>query len=277
MPKQRIIAFILLLFLFGCSTHPLPEDVTRKSTFDLVQKILCEAKEGIDGEGLSALSLKNTYIGFDFSFDMEEKNNAKNGSFEFLDPFGRGSFSLKLSGGVEKTRKNVRFFRVVESFQTIKDYKDCFVDTARANLIYPIAGKVGVDEVVHTFVRLERLTKLPANANKNGSIFSDALTFTTELSAGATPHLIINSGLGGFKLRNASLDAEASRKDIHGLTIAISAKPKEEAPVLLNRPLLRAAPLVSPENPAAPVIYELERLRNRDEDTQIIERLRPLP
>ncbi len=279
MISQRVTIAIPVLMLLGCSTHPLPEDVTRKTTFEIVERIRCEAREGIMRETLSAAGLKNIYIGMDFSFDMEEKNDAKNGSLEFSDPFGRGSFSLTLNGGVEKARQTERFFRVVESFQELKDYKLCSADGAQPNLIYPTSGRVGVDEVVHTFIKLERLTRLSVQKKRDDAIFSDTLTFTTDLSAGANPNLIINSGVGGFRLRNASIETEVRRKDIHKITIAISQAPAAGTvpDVLLNGRILRAAPLVGLANPAAPVIYELERLRNRDDDAQIIERLRPLP
>jgi len=33
-----------LIALGGCSTFPLPDDVTRKSTYDIIQQIRCEAR-----------------------------------------------------------------------------------------------------------------------------------------------------------------------------------------------------------------------------------------
>lgn len=40
------ISWLCLLFV-GCSAHPLPEDVTRSTTVEIVQRIRCEAKQAI--------------------------------------------------------------------------------------------------------------------------------------------------------------------------------------------------------------------------------------
>src|SRR5262245_14766396 len=59
----------------GCSMHPLPEDVSRKNTYDIVEKIRCEAAEGLRGVPRDHPLLRNTYIGYDFNFNIEENNN----------------------------------------------------------------------------------------------------------------------------------------------------------------------------------------------------------
>ena len=74
------------LGLFGCSTHPLPQDVARVSTVDIVRRIRCEAKEGLE-EALQRAAehgalrkahvekiVKLTTIGYEFTFMMSEDN-----------------------------------------------------------------------------------------------------------------------------------------------------------------------------------------------------------
>jgi hypothetical protein len=39
---------VTALLLGGCAIHPLPEDVTRNTTYDIVQKIRCEGREALD-------------------------------------------------------------------------------------------------------------------------------------------------------------------------------------------------------------------------------------
>src|ERR1043166_3471481 len=43
------------LTLAGCSIHPLPEDVTRETTYRIVQKIRCEAREALTELSVAAL------------------------------------------------------------------------------------------------------------------------------------------------------------------------------------------------------------------------------
>ena len=41
-----LIGAALAAGLAGCSMHPLPDDVSRVSTVDIVERIRCEAQEG---------------------------------------------------------------------------------------------------------------------------------------------------------------------------------------------------------------------------------------
>ena len=78
--------------------HPLPEDVSRKSTFDIVKKLRCEAREGVLQSAMSIKALENTYIGFDFDLTMTENNNANSGLLEFINPYVGGKFTLTVKG-----------------------------------------------------------------------------------------------------------------------------------------------------------------------------------
>src|SRR5215470_14962341 len=85
---------VLLAFpLAGCSMHPLPENFPlnfpRASTFDVVQKVRCEAKAGLDRFNNSRHQdhvrqiIEATSIGYDFSFVMTENNDATGGDLHF--------------------------------------------------------------------------------------------------------------------------------------------------------------------------------------------------
>jgi hypothetical protein len=99
------LAATLAFGLSGCSMHPLPEDVSRATTADIVARIRCEAKEGLESFRRQPLSPKdiehvklivdNTTIGFEFDFNIEEDNKASGGRLEFEKP--SGSFSLVLT------------------------------------------------------------------------------------------------------------------------------------------------------------------------------------
>ena len=53
---RSLCAIFLTALLAGCSIHPLPDDVTRDSTFDIVEKIRCEARDAIAAELLGLLN-----------------------------------------------------------------------------------------------------------------------------------------------------------------------------------------------------------------------------
>src|SRR5215813_12438385 len=74
---------LFLLPLLGCSIHPLPGDIPRVATIDIVERIRCEAKAGLISvlredprtQKLDARILEGTKIGYDFHFDITETNN----------------------------------------------------------------------------------------------------------------------------------------------------------------------------------------------------------
>lgn len=59
---------------FGCSTHPLQEDVTGVSTVDIVHKVRCEAKAAIARyDRLSEFD--KAAIAYNFTFAVTENND----------------------------------------------------------------------------------------------------------------------------------------------------------------------------------------------------------
>jgi hypothetical protein len=62
--------FALSAALFGCSMHPLTEDVARKNTFDIVEKIRCEAAEALRLVPANHPLLSEVFVGYDFDFDI---------------------------------------------------------------------------------------------------------------------------------------------------------------------------------------------------------------
>jgi len=404
--------------LFGCSSHPLIEDYSRKNTSSIVKKIRCEVRDALrqidiespshreckvhadnlreykacvnrvnhlncdhvrggirsceklkgdekvscdsarsravaeykkcviatpseyeakicgirEGDSVAEriakyrnCQLSNYLIGFDFKLDITEKNNAAGGKLDFINPYIGGKFSLALSGGAEKTRKSERFFRTIESFDSIAKRKGCGTTEEAEDLIYPIAGKVGLDEVVVTFLELDNSVELRALEKKASgssaesksedagggrrsaanpeeasasapkefpSIFSDTLTFTTKLSAGIKPTLELNSGAGNFKLRNASIDGTSERLDVHQVAVAMSKRAPDVSVVEFSAEIVgiaaiaatasnfsggafsRPRPTVITSPDATPIILELDRLRNKNDDETILESFR---
>ena len=98
--------------LIGCSIHPLPDDVSRKTTYDIVEKIRCEAKAAVEefGRGFA-----NASIVYNFTFNINEHNDAAAG-FTFLEPFKAAGTSVNLvaSGTSNRTREGIRNFELIE-------------------------------------------------------------------------------------------------------------------------------------------------------------------
>src|SRR5262245_6526378 len=215
--------------LLGCSMHPLPENflLSRASTFDIVERIRCEAKAGLDryrSDREAQKIIAATTIGYDFEFDMTEDNNAgtesKPGKLTFTNKNKKGKgLDLDLTASAERKRQNVRRFLIVEDLAKLSE-AECSGPPVRANWVYPIAGTIGMDEVVATYIRLEKLSDLvkpkDSDAISEGLLgsgksvlFGDVLTFRTTLTAGAEPTLRLAPAKSRFRLTNASIVATA--------------------------------------------------------------------
>lgn len=274
----------------GCSTYPLPQDYSRKYTVDIVKHIRCEVAEGVRSlPPATPEELEGTVIGFDFTFKMTEDNNATSGVLGFTNPVGGGTFKLDLSGSAEKKRFNERAFRVIDTMAKLRDEPDCSIEDQRRNFAYPIAGRIGLEELVHSYWQVRDLSTFTPGEDKR--FFTDKLTFTTTLSAGISPNLEVKAAGADFKLTNASIDGDLVRKDEHQVTVAIVqsvAKKVVKVPVRVRVPQPRHTPDMAPGAESAPsyrtiyrdqtrvvpntpaatqsVIEELNRQRDRDDD-----------
>lgn len=143
--------------LAGCSIHPIPDDVSRYATEDIVRHVRCEAKDAVRDEIRKALIEHNlgdtgieadkvlapgnfelirrrdpklaakflgygaSTITYDFEFTITETNN-KSGTLAFAVPFvNSAGFTLGLDGGLDKTRNAIRKFRTMETFKELDE------------------------------------------------------------------------------------------------------------------------------------------------------------
>jgi len=244
--------------LVGCSIHPLPEDVTRKTTFDIVQAIRCEAGRAVvdvaDLRGIDGA------IAYEFTFDITEINNIDSG-ITFTYPFVHGGqFSLGATADLDRTRQAKRNFRILDTFDALRaaaKKPDCASPQLEKNWVYPIAGDIGIYEVVATFARLAEVTTFGQPGTNFGKsdngvyTFGDTLTFTTELDGELHPKLMLSPVTGKFRVTEAHLDLKADRKDMHEVVVALAGgkKPKGAA---LRGAALRGAALPAPPLAAGP-------------------------
>jgi hypothetical protein len=122
-PAFGLTVLLLLLPLTGCSIHPIPDDVSRKTTYVIVQKIRCEAKAAVEqyGRGLQEAS-----IVYQFTFDINEHNDATAG-FSLLYPGTSGTFNLSANADLNRERDGNRNFELIDSFDDLRKL-DCTRD-----------------------------------------------------------------------------------------------------------------------------------------------------
>jgi hypothetical protein len=294
----------------GCSMHPLPEDVSRASTYDIVQHLRCEAWAGLrtfrrDDPYVKKI-VEGTTIGYEFSFTISESNSAASGALDFKRTAFKGDdlgFTLAFKASAVKTRDNTRVFRVFEELKDLDAAADCADVMAKGpNPAYPLTGTVGVDEIIRSYIRLERLTDLARG--DNDVVFSDKLEFTTNVGVGVAPTIELVTAAGSLRLSKASITGSASRDDIHSVTVALARDEKHED-VDLRSPAGRstvrkasgsrstrqawrdsdsAATSRSLSTLAAKstgartrVLLELQRRRNVQEDAKVVSRVLGVP
>jgi hypothetical protein len=236
--RRAVAAAVGTALLGGCAIHPLPGDFSRTSTYEIVEKIRCEAAGALREAKLDQDFLMKAYIGLDFDFNITETNNAGTllapGSLTFTDLSNDSTVSV--SGAAERQRTAQRKFRIVETLDKLST-ADCSPQTVRANWLHPITGSIGMHEVVRSYVGLEKLTTFAKHDSPSDQfgdtvsalpmVFSDVLRFQTTLSAGVKPELRLSApGIGSFHLTGASIFGSAVRADDHKLTVVLARDPK---------------------------------------------------
>lgn len=233
---RLVLALVLFAPLIGCSIHPLPDDVSRKTTFDIVEKIRCEAKAAVMQYGRG---FKDASIVYNFTFDIKELNDAS-GGFTLSNPFASGgAFNLTASAGAKRNRDGNRNFELLDSFDDLRKL-NCSRDR-EVNWIYPLTGDVGMYDSVATFIRLQQ-------ADSPGGTriftFADTLTYTTTLSGGATSTLTLSPVTDQLRVTAANASLSGSRTDIHKVVVTMAAGHQAVVDRAGRRSLRRVVPRV---------------------------------
>jgi hypothetical protein len=257
----RCLSPMVAVLSTGCSIHPVQREATGVPTPDLVQYIRCETRLAIQDKAIDLLTQENpsspvlgdltvgrgmpwepnvrarltgseralydryiqTGIAYDFSFDITEDNTGS-GIADPIKLFTNGAAGLGLSASGEFKRQNLRHFIVSDTAQDLLENKRlrCDPDYRSSNYAYPIAGKIGIDELISTFFDLNEIRNLSPDKSTS-TVFADTLTFTTTLMGSVSPHVIvapIGNRLGLASVANVT--ASGSRLDKHALIIGLS-------------------------------------------------------
>jgi hypothetical protein len=167
-----------------------------------------------------------TGVAYNYSFEMTETNNF-NAEINLLKPFTDSANRLGLKAGSDRQRQNTRTFTVTDTFASLmSDVRDdyCTGRVVTANYSYPIAGRIGMDEVIATFVNLTLHGGLDADPQKPSGppTMVDALEFMTAVSGSATPTVVFEPLGKNLRIANASLTADLRRKDLHRVTVGLA-------------------------------------------------------
>ena len=182
-------------------------------------------------------NLINTFydagIAYNFDLTMTENNDLST-EINFLRPLTRPKFTLGISAGAKRERSNNRTFTVTDTFSylltklntPVRGRRYCDGQIVQANYIYPIAGRIGVDKLVKSFIELTLFANLggkDANPGEGGApTMADKLTFTTTVDASATPRIEFSPVGTAFQLADASLTGSVKRTDVHQVTVALA-------------------------------------------------------
>jgi hypothetical protein len=248
---RTLLPVVLACGLGACAIHPLPEDVTGIKTPQIVHRVRCEASEAVHLAKTKIIeepsaspwraqirqkklkALESIGIVYSFSLEGQEMNSLGSATATFQKP---GIFSANPSISDTLTRENVRTFTVVDNFTKLLALrKYCAPAAPGPNYQYPIAGKIGVAEMIDTFVTMAVYADLDAEQQglKDGSeapllgmnsapTMVDTLSFTTVLSAGVTPTWTLTPVGKALQLTNASINLGATRMDIHQVIIGLA-------------------------------------------------------
>jgi hypothetical protein len=224
----------------ACAVHPLPEDVTGVSTVAIVNKIRCEAAEAVQQ---SWRSFKDTLgdtdrkifdraaIAYSFTFDITETNNV-DATLDLTKIITNGTATASPTAGMDRTRRNIRQFTVIDHFGDLKGRTDCPQFATAKNYIYPIVGRIGVGEMTDTFVALTFFGKLaddPASSSLpkplgagTPATMVDQLTFTTTIQSSVTPTITLTPVGPALQVAGGHVGITANRMDQHEVIVALA-------------------------------------------------------
>jgi len=164
-----------------------------------------------------------TGIAYDFTLDITEDNKAA----LLADPvrlITNGVAGIGLGASGEFSRNNARRFIMSDTFAKllIDDHLICGGDGVQ-NFAYPIAGRIGIRELISTFIDLNEDKSLQTLDSGNSRVFADTMTFLTTLTGSVSPHVEIapvGSQWGVASPTNFSVFAQ--RIDKHMVIIGLS-------------------------------------------------------
>lgn len=174
-----------------------------------------------------------TGIAYDFELGMSE-NNDLDASASFIKPLTNPVTTLGVGGTFKRTRTNTVTFTTTDTFASLvrlpSDYCKGFI--AKENHVYPIAGRIGMDEAIADFVEITLFAGLTETNKVSGPpTMTRALTFRTEIGASLDPTVTFTPLDAAFQAKSLTLEAGVGRIDTHKVTVGLALPTKNAAMV----------------------------------------------
>jgi len=173
--------------------------------------------------------------GIAYNFDLSgSETNDLAPKIDLLQPLTNAKFTLGVTGDAMLTRTNDRIFTVTDTFGflltklnvLVRGERYCDGQIVRANYVYPVAGRIGVDRLVDDFINLTLFGNLAgamANPGAGGApTMADHLSFTTAVMASANPMVVFTPVTRAFQFADANLMGTLKRTDLHQVTVALA-------------------------------------------------------
>lgn len=97
------------------------------------------------------------------------------------------------------------------------------------NYLYPITGKIGLDELIRTFVQLTETGNLVKGKEAPDPAVIDTIEFRTKFFGTVNPKLELSPLGRGTEVVSANLKGDVSREDMHKVVVAVSLPPEKTA------------------------------------------------
>jgi hypothetical protein len=171
-------------------------------------------------------------IAYNFDLTMSEENDLGT-VLDLVGPW-TSKFTLGINADANRGRSNERTFTITDTFSgllmnlntPVRGVRYCDGQIVGPNYVYPIAGRIGVDETVMTFFQLALFGSLAPAGAKPGTggapTIADKLTFTTKIDGTASPKVVFTPVGKRFQFADASLTGLANRVDTHQVTVGLA-------------------------------------------------------
>jgi hypothetical protein len=219
----------------------------------------------------------DTGVAYTFDLEMTEENNLGT-EINLLKPFTSSNLTFGIKARADRTRKNERIFTITDTFAGLLRLPDHYcsgVSIGRdynhlvpPNSIYPITGQIGVKGFIRDFINMTIFENLggPQDKRSGPPTLVDALEFTTVISGSISPKIEFTQVRSGLNVADASLTGEATRTDLHKITMGLSIAATGQ-PVLAQvrtypfLPLVSARPTTATEASAAEAVNQALALK----------------
>ena len=170
-------------------------------------------------------------IAYTFDLKMSENNDLNPpAAVDLVRPSPpRPKFTLGLGAGALLDRSNERKFTATDTFGSllklnaaeIRGRRYCTGKIVTENYVYPIAGRIGVNKVLHDFINLTLFEGLSGDKGVPPTM-TDDLIFTTTLSASVNPVATFTPLGAALQMADASFTAAFKRSDVHEVTVGVA-------------------------------------------------------